>query len=87
MAAGDDTHHVMAGLVPAIPILKSMALPTIEITGTRPVMTEEGTTISEVPAYGSCGFFVGPLSCRPIWLRSASCGKVDPVFCIKRCAT
>jgi len=37
--AEDDIHLVMAGLVPAIPILKSAVLPTIEITGTRPVMT------------------------------------------------
>jgi hypothetical protein len=29
----------MAGLVPAIPMLKSTALHTLEITGTRPVMT------------------------------------------------
>jgi hypothetical protein len=29
----------MAGLVPAIPMLKSTALDTIEVTGTRPVMT------------------------------------------------
>jgi hypothetical protein len=33
--------HVMAGLVPAIPIRKSAALQTTEITGTRPVMTRE----------------------------------------------
>ena len=31
--------HVMAGLVPAIPMRSSAALQTIEITGTRPVMT------------------------------------------------
>jgi len=31
----------MAGLVPAIPILKGAALQAIEITGTRPVMTKE----------------------------------------------
>jgi len=30
---------VMAGLVPAIPLLKSAAPCLIEITGTRPVMT------------------------------------------------
>jgi hypothetical protein len=29
----------MAGLVPTIPMLKSTALHTIEITGARPVMT------------------------------------------------
>jgi hypothetical protein len=29
----------MAGLVPAIPILNGATLKTIEITGTRPVMT------------------------------------------------
>jgi len=29
----------MAGLVPAIPMLKSTALQAIGITGTRPVMT------------------------------------------------
>ena len=32
-------YGVMAGLVPAIPIMKSAALHLIEITGTRPVMT------------------------------------------------
>jgi hypothetical protein len=31
----------MAGLVPAIPMLKSAAPSCIGITGTRPVMTEE----------------------------------------------
>jgi hypothetical protein len=31
----------MAGLVPAIPMLKSAVLHTIGITGTRPVMTAE----------------------------------------------
>jgi hypothetical protein len=31
----------MAGLVPAIPIMRSAALQFIEITGTRPVMTSE----------------------------------------------
>jgi hypothetical protein len=31
----------MAGLVPAIPMQKGAALYTIEITGTRPVMTRE----------------------------------------------
>jgi len=35
-AAGDDNHHVMAGLVPAIPIVKSAALQSIEITVTDP---------------------------------------------------
>jgi hypothetical protein len=30
----------MAGLIPAIPMLWSTALQAIEITGTRPVMTE-----------------------------------------------
>jgi hypothetical protein len=38
-AAGDDTLHVMAGLVPAIPIRKSAAFQSIGITGTGPVMT------------------------------------------------
>jgi hypothetical protein len=33
------TVNVMAGPVPAIPILKSVAFQSIEITGTRPVMT------------------------------------------------
>jgi hypothetical protein len=35
-------HHVMAGPVPAIPIRRA-ALQSIGITGTRPVMTSEGT--------------------------------------------
>jgi hypothetical protein len=34
-----SSHHVMAGLVPAIPIRKSAAPHTIGITGTGPVMT------------------------------------------------
>jgi hypothetical protein len=34
-----DTLHVMAGLVPAIPIRKSAAFQSIGITGTGPVMT------------------------------------------------
>jgi hypothetical protein len=33
----------MAGLDPAIPMLKGAAFHTIGITGTRPVMTLEGT--------------------------------------------
>jgi hypothetical protein len=37
----------MAGLVPAIPILKSTALHTIGITGTGPVMTGESLTLQE----------------------------------------
>ncbi len=35
--------HVMAGPVPAIPIRKSAAPQTIEITGTSPVMTRRGS--------------------------------------------
>jgi hypothetical protein len=46
----DDRDHrptrhaapVMAGLVPAIPMLRGAALQTIGITGTSPVMTAEG---------------------------------------------
>jgi len=36
----------MAGLVPAISILKGSALHAIEITGTRPVMTSRVLTIA-----------------------------------------
>jgi hypothetical protein len=47
----------MAGLVPAIPIRKSVAPQSIEITGTRPVMTSafsrHGTTTKELIAYDS----------------------------------
>ena len=35
-------HHVMAGPVPAVPILQCDALCPIEITGTGPVMTTDG---------------------------------------------
>jgi len=48
---------VMAGLVPAIPMLKSTAFQAIEITGTRPVMTGGGLLAffepaSEAPVLG-----------------------------------
>jgi hypothetical protein len=39
--------HVMAGLVPAIPMRKSAALRSIEITGTSPVTTPEGGAVGE----------------------------------------
>jgi hypothetical protein len=39
----------MAGPVPAIPMRKSAALQTIEITGTRPVMTSENVWAERVP--------------------------------------
>ncbi|MEE1654867.1 hypothetical protein VB618_01560 [Microvirga sp. CF3062] len=44
----------MAGLVPAIPILKGAAFHIIGITGTRPVMTREGRVLLEknAPAEG-----------------------------------
>jgi len=45
MLAHEEEHasvSVMAGLVPAIPLLKSTALQAIEITGARPVMTGGG---------------------------------------------
>jgi hypothetical protein len=41
---------VMAGLVPAIPMLKSTAFQAIEITGTRPVMTSGGLPVLYEPA-------------------------------------
>ena len=45
----------MAGLVPAIPMLKSVAPHRIEITGTRPVMTGAGCE-------GYSLFFAGPVA-------------------------
>jgi hypothetical protein len=41
-AAGDDPHSVMAGLVPAVPMLKGPALHWVGITGTSPVMMGRG---------------------------------------------
>jgi hypothetical protein len=41
---------VMAGLVPAIPMLTSTALQAIKITGTRPVMTGAGLPVLHEPA-------------------------------------
>jgi hypothetical protein len=41
---------VIAGLVPAIPMLTSTALLAIGITGTRPVMTGAGLPVLDEPA-------------------------------------
>ncbi|MBO1907082.1 hypothetical protein KHP60_17465 [Microvirga sp. 3-52] len=41
--AENETHHVMAGLVPAISTRGGAAGQSIGITGTSPVMTSEGT--------------------------------------------
>ncbi|MBO1904970.1 hypothetical protein J4G37_08690 [Microvirga sp. 3-52] len=50
--AADDTLHVMAGLVPAIPMLRGAVLQAIGITGTSPVMTSEVEVTSESPRAG-----------------------------------
>ena len=44
---GPHIHSVMAGLVPAIPMMRGAALHTIGITGTSPVMTSEGASAGD----------------------------------------